>query len=520
MSKKRASEFKPLLFTTTIRNPERMKDFLSIAAKHNGEVLTNEVIDKIVFDLIQNKLYCPMYAKRTARLKRQLAKDMVGEPFSDNDTKLIIDHSPQKHKEAGFDKGWPSRFDTWYKFMKELGFIYYEMNKPLEISEAGQNLVLANTEGYEHLEEQVFLSSFAKYQRNNPFVRISNSNKPLILLLRSILKLREIYGDDCAGVSIKEIPLFICWKDDNYVNLANKIKELRDVYSFSVSEDYIYQVCKEILNITSAQEKRFKKKNICHEMPDEFIRKMRMTGLISIRGGGRFIDINNQELEKVKYVIDTYSEIQSFSSEREYYDYAKSMDMTLISLKPTISVSEEESRALFMHWVNEFDLDVLQKELIIVSDDHLSSKHDIFKYIDEPKRLEFLTALAIQKQFTEIIVKPNYSPDDEGMPKSHAQGGVPDIVCLDSSGKVLFEVTLMRGRQQVASEMIPIDRHLTEIKLADPNAFTVFLAPSIHEDAVRYAQFAKFSTGVDIIPIEIKMFVKELPTKHSIRDYL
>ena len=36
---------------------------------------------------------------------------------------------------------------------------------------------LANTEGYEHLEEQVFLSSFAKYQRNNPFVRISNSNK-------------------------------------------------------------------------------------------------------------------------------------------------------------------------------------------------------------------------------------------------------------------------------------------------------------------------------------------------------
>lgn len=519
MSRRRASEYKPLLFTTTIRNPERMKDFLSVAAKYNGETLTNEVIDKIVFDLVQTKLYQPMYAKRSARLKRQLAKDMIDEPFSDADTRLIIEHSPQKHKEAGFDRGWPSRFDTWYKFMKELGFIYYEMNKPLEISEAGQNLVLANTEGYEHLEEQVFLSSFAKYQRNNPFVRISNSNKPLILLLRTILKLRDIYGSDCAGISVKEIPLFICWKDDDYEKLANKIKEIRDSFSFSVSDDYIYQVCKEILNITPDQENRFKKVNICHEMPDEFIRKMRMTGLISIRGGGRFVDINNQELGKVQYVIDTYSGLVSFSTEREYFDYAKTMDMTLISLKPTSSVTEEESRTLFMKWVNEFELEVLKKELEIVSDDRLTSRHDIFKYIDEPKRLEFLTALLLQKWFTDIIVKPNYTTDDEGMPKSCAQGGMADIVCLDDSGNVMFEVTLMRGRQQVANEMIPIERHLLDLKTTDNKAFSVFLAPTIHSDAIRYSQFAKFNTGAVIVPIEIAVFAREIDSHASIREY-
>ena len=179
----RANEYKPLLFTTTLRNPERIKIFLSVIAKYNGQILTNDIIDKIVFDLISMKEYVPMYVKRNLDLKSKLSSE---EPFSISETKRIIRNSPQKHKEAGFDWGWPSRFDTWYKFLKELGLVYYEMNKPIELSEAGHNLILANTEGYEHLEQQVFLSSFAKYQRNNPYRRISNKNNPLILLHSSL----------------------------------------------------------------------------------------------------------------------------------------------------------------------------------------------------------------------------------------------------------------------------------------------------------------------------------------------
>lgn len=49
---KRKNEYKPLLFTTTLRNPERIKSFLSIIAKYDKEILTNKLIDKIVFDLV------------------------------------------------------------------------------------------------------------------------------------------------------------------------------------------------------------------------------------------------------------------------------------------------------------------------------------------------------------------------------------------------------------------------------------------------------------------------------------
>lgn len=39
---------------------------------------------------------------------------------------------------------------------------------------------------------------------------------------------------------------------------------------------------------------------------DEYIRKMRITGFISLRGNGRFIDINTNESNKIDYILQTH----------------------------------------------------------------------------------------------------------------------------------------------------------------------------------------------------------------------
>lgn len=72
---KRKNEYKPLLFTTTLRNPERIKSFLSIIAKYDKEILTNKLIDKIVFDLVSSKIYVPTYVNKNSYLKKQLSSD-------------------------------------------------------------------------------------------------------------------------------------------------------------------------------------------------------------------------------------------------------------------------------------------------------------------------------------------------------------------------------------------------------------------------------------------------------------
>jgi hypothetical protein len=61
----RKKEYKPLLLTTTVRNPQRYKLLLKVLFAYNGVILDNNIIDKVVFDLISNKLYVPMYVKRT-----------------------------------------------------------------------------------------------------------------------------------------------------------------------------------------------------------------------------------------------------------------------------------------------------------------------------------------------------------------------------------------------------------------------------------------------------------------------
>src|SRR5690554_2680696 len=97
--RRRASEYKPLLFTTTLRNPERMKAFIKVLTPYNGQRLTNELIDKVVFDLVSKKLYQPVYINKTPHLRAQLSNE--DEPFCEHDTLEIIENSPQKHKEAG-----------------------------------------------------------------------------------------------------------------------------------------------------------------------------------------------------------------------------------------------------------------------------------------------------------------------------------------------------------------------------------------------------------------------------------
>lgn len=511
-------EYKPLLFTTTVRNPERYKQIIGILLKYDGQILTNEVIDKIIFDLVSAKIYVPMSARRSPDLKAKMLDE--DESFTSAETHWIIENSPQQHKEAGFDKGWPSRFDTFYKMAMELGFVYYKMGEPIRVSEAGTKLAKAIDPEYAHLEEQAFLNAFTKYQRNNPFRRVLNQNKPLILLLQTIKRLKEIYGNECAGITTLEIPLIICWKNNDDKMLADLIVHIRDKYAFTPSEDYIYELCKGELGITAEDEKRFKISNIMREMPDEFIRKMRLTGLFSLRGQGRFLDFNTLEMPKIEYVLRNYSsESKVFDSAESYFDYMKEIDPNLMSMEAIEIADISEREKLFMRWVNQFEMSTLTEELSIVCSSRAASKNDILKYISEPLRLEFLTALSLQKAFSNIKVVANYNIDDEGMPTRFAPGNGADIICLDISGKILFEVTLLTGTQQNIREMPAIERHLKEAIVSSPNSFSVMLCPRIHPDTKRYSEFVKFKDNIDISVIDIAQYIIDIVSYRSIRDF-
>ena len=76
-------------------------------------------------------------------------------------------------------------------------------------------------------------------------MRVLNENIPLILLLETIKKLNADPELNNAGISRKELPLLIFWKDNNAETLYQRIKELRSDYRYNPSDEVIIEICTE-----------------------------------------------------------------------------------------------------------------------------------------------------------------------------------------------------------------------------------------------------------------------------------
>jgi hypothetical protein len=506
---KRKSQFKPLLFTTTVRNPQRWKDFLSVLNRYDDNILNEDLVTDIIKDVIKEGIYKPTNVSK--KIKEKWKND---ELLTDNEAEIVIRDNQQDHKEAGFKRGWPSRFDTWYKFTKELGFVYYKMNEKIEFSEAGKVLI---DENRPEMEQQIFMNAFVKYQRNNPFRRVLNDNIPLILLLEVIKKLKTDPKTSDAGLTIKEIPLILIWKNNNAEALYRAIKNLRKKYSYTPSDEAILEI---VDNINGGERYHsMKDSTILVEYPDDFIRKMKLTGLISIRGAGRFIDINENEINKINYALNKYSEYDTYDKEKEYFNFMGKIDDNLVSF----DIQEENIYTDFdklNEWVNMYSWDQLEYEFKALYHRNKSSNDDVLKYIHKPLRLEFLTTLALLKKYDNVEVIPYFKMDDEGLPISYAPGGYPDIKCIENNNSILVEVTLMKSSQQHRVEVPSISSHLKVEEKDYPNTFCIFIAPDIHEQTYHYLNYIINAVEQpNIIPYSINEFLLKINDNNNLSDY-
>lgn len=522
-TKEREAEYKPLLYTTTVRNPERIKYNLFILKKYENQILTNELATEIVGELIHYGLYRPMkIPAQVASLWKQTPKgEFAVSLISKKDVLKIQNDNPQKHKEAGFDWGYPSRFATIFDFAKELGFVYFKTGKKIEFSELGNILVdivqikVDNDEIQIELkqperEQNVFLQSLARSQRSNPFVKVLNDNIPLLLLLQTI---RILNFAGSKGISRREIPLLLFWKNNDADTLAERIQKLRKDHGFTPSDEVIFDTCLE--EIMGGNFKKFKLESLMGDYTDEFIRKMRMSGLISLRGAGRFIDINHNEDKKVDYILEKYSDYEHFEDEYEYFKYMAKIDNNLILLKGEVATTEE-TNDLLSDWLNTYNWEAIKSELMNLAI-RKPSKDDVLKFLAAPVRLEFLTALAIKAKMPNVVVKPNYSSDDTGLPTSTAGGNKGDIECFEDNRGILVEVTMAEGRTQTMMEIWPIERHLGDfIKENDFEAQAMFTAPTIYPDSKRQIDFVQFTNKLTIRPYEIKDLIGYLETSSKL----
>ena len=570
-----ANRRKPISFNTTLRNPERIPQFISILEEFEGKKITSEVALEIEAEIIRQKIFEPTegtlgrYVKEYSKKFNFIASDQsknaidkVSQYFKEwknsekgqvdrNKIVYLLNNTITAHAEKGWKGGWESRLATQYTFLNELGFVKFIKNEELKISNTGKLMIKEYEYGYpksdnynNSYEQSAFLMAFAKYQINNPY-RFNTINVNFFPLVLNVIKyLDEKYGR--PGISRDDLPFIIAWGSNDYKELAEIIYRFREKFGYNVSKDIIYDYAMNLLDDSSKDKlvpasKEFieskgidyKFRKITVETPDEVIRKLRLTMLVSLRGAGRFIDINKNEVDKIKYIVENYSENKTIEDLDEYLDYMGAVDHNfLFEPEKEDTIEEKDAKKLAISkWAKDNDWEYLKQQVKICVG---KSRCDdpILRFVKETARLEFLSAIVIKKALPNIVVEANYKADDQGIPFNTASGGTgnrigADIDVFENEIHAILEPTLATSRSfQVEHELPSIRNHIIETAKLDIEKskqykewFGLFIASNISRDVGDQVELIKHLNNVEIYPWDIEDFVKYSETVTSIRDY-
>lgn len=552
---------KPIAFDTTLRNPYRIPDFISIFKQYEGKKLTSELIIRIEAELIRQKKFLPTRStlgtyKREHNGKFHFEADdqsddapdkvaqyfndwVKGEPGTVDIEKIIylLKNTVTDHRDH-WEGGWETRLWTQCKFLNELGLVYMEKGEKIKISPAADLMLkdYGSDEDTTNFIQSAYLNVFAKYQVNNPFRKNTINVNFFPLVLNVIKYLKDNYNR--PGIFYQDISFIIAWDSNDYVQLAEYIQAFRNKFRYNnVSDELVYSYAMNLLDDSTSNDKiaeaskeflarkskHYKFSQLTQETRDEVIRKLRMTRLISFRGAGRFIDFNNLEIDKINYIIDNYSpNVPNFKNDEAYFDYMGTVDNQLVFEDDNIDIetaSTTKEKAI-SDFANNHDWKYLKKEISCISNGS-PTQDNLLRFIDAPARLEFLCSVIIKKKLPNVIVKANYLADDEGIPYGtaggqHGDSTGADIDVYENVIHAIVEPTVATSRSfQTEHELPSITSHVFSSKEKDTNEgnqikqwFALFIAPNLAKDVAIWVGLLKDKNNVEIYPWKADDFVE------------
>lgn len=568
---------KPISFDTTLRNPSRIPQFISILSSFEGKVIDDKIALELEGEIIRQKIFEPTkatlgtymkeYSKKFPFSAADQSKGAVkkvdeiyeewaeGTPGSISLEKIIylLENTITAHKDRDWKGGWESRIHTQFNFLNELGFVRVVKGEPVLISENGKLMIHEYKNGNpvsddydETYVQSAFLIAFSKYQINNPYRSNTIEVNFFPLVLNVINYLDQTYGR--PGISKQDLPFIITWGNDDFETLAEYIQSFRKNFGYNTSDELVYEYAMNLLDestpnnvIAPASPAFIKQKKadykfdkITSESPDEVIRKLRLTMLVSLRGAGRFVDINKNEFDKIKHVLSNYSKNIDFTDDIEkYYNYMGAIDNDLKFVSGTQETQEakDAKEIAIEKWASQYDWEFLKEEMVN-SVEKRPSNHLILKYVKETARLEFLSAIVIKKALPELKVVANYKADDQGVPFNTATGGGKnqigaDIDVFEGEIHAILEPTISKQRSfQVEHELPSIRNHVLGMANKDVSEgdkykewFALFIASNISRDVGDQSELIRKTNGVEIYSWDIKDFIDYSQNVNTIRDY-
>lgn len=548
---------KPWSITTTLRNPERLRNFLIVLKELENSEWTLENQKKYQILLIKARVY----GYGSNQFYNGLSQEQID--LIDDQTKEISFKKAEGIFNAKNYEDPAMRGRQSINPLKKIGLVSIKEGKVF-ITSLGK---LFLKEDFDF--EEIFFRSFIKWQIPNPDSRDYSENgdyniKPFIgalHLINSVNQKEILRGKEPKGISKKEFSLFaptlVNYQDiDKY---AVKIINLRDELSSKshqeqrvIFENYKKKFASEFLNSNDQANILSLLKNL-QDYGDNAIRYFRLTKYIYIRGGGFYIDLEPRRSVEVEALLEFDSaQSNTFESKEEYLDYISDISQPQLPWE-----TKEKHIEIISKLVNEIYSyeEILQKEHIEIqyyqnlqedklktyitelrlyrrflqdeenykkSQDtehlkqYIQALENIFHSEDRPILLEKLSLLGLHALNDALRIQPNYPVGDDNEPTFTAPANAPDIECFYQSFNAICEVTMLTGRNQWYYEGQPVMRHLRDFenKHRDKTTYCLFIAPKMHRDtintfwtAIKYEYEGKTQK---IVPLSINNFVSLL----------
>ena len=331
--------------TTTVRNPERLRDFLIAIKPLENKAWNNLSQESYQKLLIKNRLYgfgntqfCNGLTSNIVKLINDTDKEI-----EDN----TIDEIIRLKNYTDFAMRGRQSINPLTKF----GFIVLD-NGLIKITELGKKLIASEKDAGD-----VFLKSFIKWQIPNPANNDFADNGdydivPFVAMLKLISEVNKIEtqrGNNAVGISKREFSLFVpsLVKYSQIEGRAKEIIKLRDLQKEKtkperkvIRDNYRRQFAIKFLKDESETKINKLLKNL-QDYGDNAIRYFRLTKFIRIRGNGFYIDLEpNRHIEIQALFESGFYKPKDFVDRKEYVAYMANDSLPVLPWQTKVKLSE------------------------------------------------------------------------------------------------------------------------------------------------------------------------------------
>lgn len=545
---------KPWSITTTLRNPERFRNFLLVLRQLEGSEWNLENQKKYQILLIQNRIYG--YGSR--QFYNRLPQEKVD--LIDNQSKEIAFEEAEEIFNAKNYEDPAMRGRQSISPLKKIGLVSIKDGKVF-ITDLGK-LFLKDDFDF----GEIFFRSFLKWQIPNPDNHDYPANgdydiKPFIgtlHLINAVNKKEVALGNKPKGISKKEFALFaptlvhyqnINTHAERIITLREELQGKTKQEQREIFDRHKKQFASEFLD-TDNQEEIDGLLNNLQDYGDNAIRYFRLTRYIHIRGGGFYVDLEERRSVEIESLLDFDSaQSNAFESKEEYLAYIS--DISQPQLRWETSEKYFEIIGKLIEEIQAYERD-LQKEHTAIKnyqkmqndelknyigelrayrrslqdeedhrksqtieqiEDYIQNLETIFDFDDRPILLEKLSALGLHALNDALKIQPNYPVGDDNEPTFTAPANTPDIECFYENFNAICEVTMLTGRDQWYNEGQPVMRHLRDFenKYESKPSYCLFIAPRLHRDTVNTfwtaIKYEYEGRKQKIVPLSINQFI-------------